>query len=272
VSSCVSPQGSFLAFRTFDGSIVLMQVDSNRWEKILAFERDDTLSVFGVLSAVVEQHKTASGSTASRNRRLLQCLRQYDRGDMDASAHDESAIQLDADQRAINTTSFVLNNGRDGRNQDSNVSVSDESSVATAHSRSLEGLVPASASSRGAWTRSLHACFGGEEVAVSGEAAAVCQRSIYDNESGEVLNVYYGGVAVTENRVLGMDGADQTMETKMNDAKPVDAFLSITDTRESSSDKESVRVHSKRRKTSSSISPPASCPPSSSVELLMIPL
>lgn len=271
VSSCMSPQGSFFAFRTFDGSIVLMQVDSNGLEKILAFGQDGTL-FFGVLSAVVEQqHKTASASTASRTRRVLQCLRQYDRWDLDASAHDESA-QLDANQRAINTTSFFLNNVRDGRNRDSNVSISDETGVATAHSRSLKGLVPASASSGGAWTRSLHACFRGEDDAVSGKAAAVCQRSIDGNESGELSNVVYGGVAVTENRVL-VDGADQTMETKMNDAKPVDAFLSITDTaRESSSDKGSVRVHSKRRKTSSSVAPPTSCSTSSSVEPLVIPL
>ena len=99
--------------------------------------------------------------------------------------HEEN-IQL-----AMETTSVVLGLTHSETNR---VVVSEESDTISVTSTSTASLALKKAKRH--WTSSLHACFGSDFPAES----VVCSRPC-DDSNGSV-NVHYGGIAVTESRIM----------------------------------------------------------------------
>lgn len=242
VNSCVSPQGTWLAFGNVDGSVLLLQMGSNVCEKLLLWEQDDAISS-GILGAIAEQPQANPTSSLARSQRL----RRFDQMSKVASTNvNGSALQLSEDlQHAMDTTDTVLRIACGSRNRSSNVAITEEGDTIAVQGTLVEGLVPPS--SGGTFISSFHACFGRGGAAVDGTVPTICRRPYQDDENG--IPVRCEGVAVTDSRAVG-DNSEQRIEMKLKGAT-VDAFLSVTDTHDPSN-KEDSQVHFKRRKTSSS--------------------
>ena len=249
VNSCMMSGGAWVSLGTLEGSVILMHVDSNIQQKLLAWEGSNDRSS-GILDVVGEQSDT--DSLANPTHSLLQRLSRYDRMDKDASTNaSELALELDADLlHAMDTTEFVMKvargnpNDNDGSSKNVPVTVFEKDGTVTVKANSLKGTPPLLGERT--WTSSLHSCFGTQG---GDESKHVFQRRLGANESW--LPVHYGNVAVADCRAMA-DGADveQRIEWKKDGVTTVDAFISVTDRRELNDKQEDDGVvQAKRRKT-----------------------
>lgn len=231
VATCASPPGSWLATGTTEGSLLLLNMDSNDWDSLLAWSDDDAISATGIRNATGEGSHTVS-TTKSRAHDLVQRLHRFQLMDQSISSHDDVNLQYAMDKTKL-VMKVVMSS--EESNLVSNAVISEDNGMITAQGAEISEALPC-LSGQG-WTSSLHACTFGDDSEV------VCQRFGDGNE----LPVYYGGVAVTETRPIVSvgEGIDEAITLKRGSSGTIDAFLSVSDSTESNGSR------SKRRKTSS---------------------
>ena len=215
-----SAQRLWLAFGTHNGSLLLMQMDISNCDQLFSATGQAYLPA-GILN--VNQGRLRE---SKRARLLLNSLRNLEQKSGSESQSDDNLNRQHEEniQLAMETTSVVLGLTHSETNR---VVVSEESDTISVTSTSTASLALKKAERH--WTSSLHACFGSDFPAES----VVCSRPC-DDSNGSV-NVHYGGIAVTESRIM-KPGDEYRIEVTKSGLKSTDAFVSlaeINDTRSS---------------------------------------